>query len=571
MVREHGDGDVSVPPTIHALLQARIDSLDGDVRVVMERGAVEGEVFHRGSVAELSPDPVRSEVGSHLATLIRKELIRATPPAFPEDEGFRFRHLLIRDAAYESLPKATRAQLHERFAEWLEQHELVERDEIVGYHLEQAHRYRSELDASDPARERLARRASSHLAAAGEGALDRGDLNAGRSLLSRATGLLPDTDEARLVLAPDFAGALFEAGDAEQAWRVLSEASRSESPRTRARATVTMATWAISGQHEKSAAEREASRNESRAVFESTRDEYGLAMYWWGVSWESWFRLRAADTVHACERALEHLDRSGVESRRLAGPIRARLRASYYHSPMPVAEAIERTVVLGAGEHGLLEEADERHLLGRLYAMTGEIERARELVRGARQVYLDSGLVQSSGGLTLGEAEVEFRAGDFEAEERVLREGLEVLLPIGDRSYYPTVAAVLAECLYRRGADDAEIEELCDRARETTGADDLTNFLWLDMVAGLLHARRGEHEAAEERSRQAVAVADSGDFHLARANSRAFRAEVLARAGRRGDAARTAAEALEILEKKGDVAGAAQFKAHLAAAGVDVP
>ena len=120
MVREHGDGEVVVPPTIQALLQARIDSLDGDVRVVMERGAVEGEVFHRGAVAELSPAVVRDGVESHLATLVRKELIRSTSPTFPEDEGFRFRHLLIRDAAYESLPKATRAELHERFAGWLD-------------------------------------------------------------------------------------------------------------------------------------------------------------------------------------------------------------------------------------------------------------------------------------------------------------------------------------------------------------------------------------------------------------------------------------------------------------------
>ena len=144
--RARRDGEIVVPPTIHALLQARIDSLDGDVRVVMERGSVEGEVFHRGAVAELSPGLVRAGVESHLATLVRKELIRSTSPTFPEDEGFRFRHLLIRDAAYESLPKATRAELHERFADWLSTHELVERDEIVGYHLEQAHRYRSELD-----------------------------------------------------------------------------------------------------------------------------------------------------------------------------------------------------------------------------------------------------------------------------------------------------------------------------------------------------------------------------------------------------------------------------------------
>ena len=191
MVREHGgDGEIVVPPTIHALLQARIDSLDGDVRVVMERGSVEGEVFHRGSVAVLSPDPLRPAVESHLATLVRKELIRSTSPTFPDDEGYRFRHLLIRDAAYESLPKATRAELHERFAGWLSGHDLVEGDEIVGYHLEHAHRYRAELDGSDAALDGLARRASACLATAGRGALERGDFNAGRSLFGRATSLL---------------------------------------------------------------------------------------------------------------------------------------------------------------------------------------------------------------------------------------------------------------------------------------------------------------------------------------------------------------------------------------------
>jgi class 3 adenylate cyclase/tetratricopeptide (TPR) repeat protein len=573
MVREHGgDGEIAVPPTIHALLQARIDSLDGDVRVVMERGAVEGEVFHRGSVALLSPDPVRPAVESHLQTLVRKELIRSTSSTFPEDEGFRFRHLLIRDAAYESLPKATRAELHERFADWLSTHDLIERDEIVGYHLEQAYRYRAELDGSDPALDGLARRASVHLATAGEGAMERGDFNAGRSLFAHATALLPEGDETRLALVPTFADALFESGSEEVIWKMLSEASRAADPGTRARATVTMATWALFGEHEMPSEEREAWRNEARAVFESTGDDYGLALYWSSIAWEAWFRLRVNETARACELALEHFRRADAEGSRPAGSTRARLRGSYYQGPMQVDEAIERIVALDAGGRGgrLLEQASQWSQLGGLYAMKGEIERARELVRGARQAYLDAGLVQSSGGMTLGDAEVEFRAGDFDAEERVLREGLEVLGALGDSSYYPTVAAVLAECLYRRGAADAEIEDLLEEVRKTTGADDLSNFVWLDIVTGMLHARRGDHEEAAERTGEAVELADTADLHFARTSSRIFRAEALARAGRRDAAARIAAEAFEIFDAKGDVAGAAQYRSYLAAVDVDV-
>ena len=118
---------------------------------MLESGAVEGEIFHRGAVQALAP--AEAQVASRLAALVRKELIRPDRPLLPGEDGFRFCHLLIRDAAYDALPKATRAELHERFADWLDEHgaELVERDEILGYHLEQAYRYRTELGSADEA------------------------------------------------------------------------------------------------------------------------------------------------------------------------------------------------------------------------------------------------------------------------------------------------------------------------------------------------------------------------------------------------------------------------------------
>ncbi len=146
-------GAVDVPPTIQALLQARLDTLDASDRAVIERGAVEGKVFHRGAVTALAPAPLRDDVPTRLLSLVRRELVRPDRSQLPGDDAFRFRHLLIRDAAYESLPKASRAELHERFADWLDEHGgLVEQDEIVGYHLEQASRHRRELDAGRPPR-----------------------------------------------------------------------------------------------------------------------------------------------------------------------------------------------------------------------------------------------------------------------------------------------------------------------------------------------------------------------------------------------------------------------------------
>ena len=141
---------------------------------MLERGAVEGEVFHRGAVQALAPE--ETQVTPRLAALVRKALIRSDRPQLPGEDAFRFRHILIRDAAYDALPKATRADLHQRFATWLEEHgaELVELDEILGYHLEQACRYRAELGTPDDGI--LAAAARRRLTAAGRRAQRPGGL-----------------------------------------------------------------------------------------------------------------------------------------------------------------------------------------------------------------------------------------------------------------------------------------------------------------------------------------------------------------------------------------------------------
>jgi class 3 adenylate cyclase/tetratricopeptide (TPR) repeat protein len=558
MVREHGgEGEVAVPPTIHALLQARIDSLDGDVRVVMERGSVEGEVFHRGAVAVLSPDPVRSDVESHLTTLVRKELIRSTAPTFPDDEGFRFRHLLIRDAAYESLPKATRAELHERFADWLATHDLVEADEIVGYHVEQSHRYRAELDPGDPILAALATRASENLGSAGRGAFDRGDFNAGRSLLRRAVDLLPEGDGTRLALLPDLASALLEAGATDEAWKLLDEALGASDPLTRAHALVTDATWA--GSRGVEGAQLNSWREEARAVFELADDDYGLALYWWSVAMAAWSRCRAEETAEACERALGCLDRVGAARGRLAEAVRGRMVWSYLFAPIPVGDAIKRVQEVGTGESGPVAEAGKHGVLGCLYSMVGEFELARQLVRDARQVYRDAGLILIAGARSMSESWVEWRAGDFVAAQRVLREGLELLERIGDRSYSPTVAAVLADYLYAEG-HHAEARDLCAMAMSTTEPGDLVNFVYAGAIEGCVLAREGRFAEGETRCRDAVELTESIDFFEGRAVARRCLAEALALAGRTAEAEVVAAEALAIRDEKGDVSGAEQAR-----------
>jgi class 3 adenylate cyclase len=227
MARESGARAVAIPSTIQALLQARLDSLGDAERVVLGHAAVEGQVFHRGAVAELVPGELRSELEANLAGLIRKELIRPESSLLPREDAFRFRHLLIREAAYGAMPKEVRAQLHERFADWLERsggETAFELDEILGYHLEQAYRLRTELGRASDAERELAARAGVRLLAAGMGALGRADLAAAKSLLQRGIDLLPWDDHRRLAALPELAYALVRRGELEPVEAILHSA-----------------------------------------------------------------------------------------------------------------------------------------------------------------------------------------------------------------------------------------------------------------------------------------------------------------------------------------------------------
>ena len=568
MVREHGgDGEILVPPTIHALLQARIDSLDGDVRVVMERGSVEGEVFHRGSVAVLSPDPVRPAVESHLATLVRKELIRSTSPTFPEDEGFRFRHLLIRDAAYESLPKATRAELHQRFADWIATHDLVESDEIVGYHLEQAHRYRAELDVGDGRLPELGRRAADHLGAAGRGAMDRGDWGAARGLLRRARILLPEGSDERGALGPDLALALVEIGEHAEAISVAEEAAGASDPVIRARGAVAVADIGYFLDQE-SQQEIRARADDARSVLEDVDDAVGLAHYWRVQGFGVWSRLQADAALEAWERGLTYAQASG--SRWLEVELGGMVLSALVLGPTPVAEALPRAeTALSNAAPSSLAEASAQRAVGKLRSCQGSFDDGRELHARGRQTFHDAGLQVTAAGWAMSESEIEWRADDYAAQERILRESLETLDRLGDQFFFSTVALRLADCLLQtRPFDDEEVARLVEVARDRTLAGDLVNFVYLDGIEARRLAHAGSTTEASELARKAAGTADTTDNFDVRSHAWYSLAETLVLVGELDEAAGAATRSIEVRTAKGDVAGAAALARQYEALGV---
>ena len=216
---------ISVPPTVSALVSARLDRLEPSERDLIGRASVVGKVFQRSAVTELSPPERREELGSRLMTLVRKELVRPDHSGTTGDEAFRFRHILVRDAAYGSLPKEQRADLHARFAAWLEAiagERQLEYEEVMAYHLEQAHRYRSELGLSDELTRKLAADAAAHLGAAGRRAMARNDAGAATNLLSRTAALLVD-DRQRGEVLMDLASMAGNVGDFPRAAEAFDE------------------------------------------------------------------------------------------------------------------------------------------------------------------------------------------------------------------------------------------------------------------------------------------------------------------------------------------------------------
>ena len=213
-----------VPDTVQAVLAARLDRLGEDELAVLQRASVIGQVFWWGAMADLSPPEDVGEVAGRLQALVRKGLIKPDARTFAGEDGFRFGHILIRDAAYDSMPKRLRAELHERFAGWAEDHagEGAELDEIIGHHLEQAYGFRVELGPRGEEEDRLAGRAADRLLRAGRRALGRGDIHAARTLLERAAALLLPGDVRRLELAPELGLVLTASGALSRAEEVLT-------------------------------------------------------------------------------------------------------------------------------------------------------------------------------------------------------------------------------------------------------------------------------------------------------------------------------------------------------------
>jgi class 3 adenylate cyclase/tetratricopeptide (TPR) repeat protein len=553
--------NVTVPPTIHLLLAARLDRLGAEERAVIERGAVEGKVFHTGAVTTLSPASARPNVRSRLLALARKELIRPDRAEFAGEDAFRFRHLLIRDAAYQAMPKEQRADLHERFAEWLASaaaERITEYEEILGYHLEQAYRYRTELGTADERTRGLARRAGAHLYRCGVRADERDDFKAARAFLDRSLELLDGTELVRaMVLLAEILDedlSFQEALDA--AARAVGLANETGDRRLALRAELVRSS-AI-GQVDptytlgRARADVEAALEALETVGEEEDRDRALIL----LARFSFFEGRTVESAAIATRLLERPSLT----RRQRQEIAAEINTAAYFGTLPLNEAfvaMERAdEIVGDSLSG---EAMNLRTKAGLLGMAGHFDEAWVSAERSAQQYAELGVpMRHISGIQM-IAETERLAGRFEEAERLFRESHEAFDEAGETGYNSTVTGLLALTVCDLGRFD-EAEEFAEKSRTLAAEDDFASQAVWRMAKARVLAQRGEFEEALTLADEAVAINGRTDYLVWQGDSHEVRGLVLEAAGRGDDARAAYAEALIRYERKGNVVAADRIR-----------
>ncbi|HEU4979174.1 MAG TPA: adenylate/guanylate cyclase domain-containing protein [Solirubrobacteraceae bacterium] len=559
---------IAIPPTILALITARLDRLEPEQRTVIERASVAGRSFWWGAVSELAPPAVRPQVGACLQALVRKELIRPHRSEIRGEDAFRFTHMLVRDAAYDCLPKGVRAELHERLADWLEvqTRELAgDYEEIVGYHLEQAHRALVELGSPAERVDALGERTAERLAAAGGRAFARGDMPAAVNLLSRATALLPARHPRRLELLPEVAFALLEAADFDRLLATAAEleqlAAEASDARLEAHASV-IGLWIrlfTDPVGWGAAAEREAHR--AIAAFGSLGDERGLARAWSLLGLVAIMRSQFAAAEEAWWQAIAHADQAGNRREALEGL--TWVAAAVWLGPTPAEEGIERCRAVFDRAHGDRKAmATALFAQGALQAGLGRSEEAADLFARARALLEEVAVpVWAAGALTQAVAWAFLLDGRPELAEQELRRGYETLREIGEVSFLSTVCGILAEAIYAQGRYE-EAETFTRESEEAAGAEDAySQVIWRSVRAKCLARQGGAEAVALALASESVRLAEGTDSLDLRRHALTSQAEALALFGRAAEAEAAIEQAVRLAEQKRNLAGARAARA----------
>ena len=527
-----------LPPTIQALLAARLHRLGPGASSVLARAAIVGKYFGVQAVRELLPPEARDPLNRNLQVLVAKGLVQQGSPGTGSVEQYSFRHILIQQAAYRAVPKSLRAELHRRFADWLEYvfaEPLPQRAEILGYHLEQSVRYWNELRPAEAQTAELPRRAAAHLETAGCAAYERGDALAAVRLLDRAAALLPGGDPAAGRLCTSLGTALTEAGRLEKARVTLDHAQRIAAANgdegQYAHARVQALLLRLKMDQTDAAMEITRALPGLRRVFDRNQDDLGICRILQLEAALHWNHARSAAAEDAWQRAAEYARR--VNDRRQLTEILSWLASAALWGPTSAPEGIRRceNYLDEVGNHPIGKAVILLHLAG-LYAMQDDVTAAHATL-GRAKTLLDTLGPTMTAAVTQPAAFIAMLAGDPATAEMHLRLEYESLQEMGERRYLASTAVKLARAIAAQGQTRyGEAAHLIAIGREAAAGEDLGAEALGQGLSARILADRGRHREAVVLARSAAALTAQTDLLSERAEILLDLAHVLAAAGR---------------------------------------
>ena len=551
-VATHGaPGELSIPPTIEAVLAARLDQLPRQQLELLERASVVGRRFEPRALAELSTPEDARQLTSSLLALTRAGLVRPAPGLAGEDR-YGFAHGLVRDAAYSRIPKSVRAALHETLARRLlaDPQRAPGAEDLAGHHLEQASRALRELGGAEHRAGGLGEEAAALLEAAGRRAAARDDIPAAIALLDRADALLTDASPARAPIRHALGRGLWEIGENERALRMveaaIADATRAGDTRAEWLARLDRAAFrVVLGIDD----ELRGVAGRAIEIFNAMHDDAALALAWRRMAFAERREGRYGASVEPSEQAVAHA--------RAAADVYEETRAidslctGLLYGPTPASEAAERCRTLLDDAKGRpATQANVLASLAELEAMLGHLEAAREAYGRARAIYEELGLRMPLAGLTTIGAELELLAGDPVAAEAEARRGMDILAGSGLET---ELVPLVAEALLAQGREDQAEAVLAGSESDTHGVP------WqvrLRTARARLLSRRGKTEAALADAQDAVDRAAALDDVNLSADAYAVLGDVLDQIGRSTEAKAARNDAYERYARKGNVVAA---------------
>lgn len=553
----------AVPPTIHALLEARLDRLERTERAAAEPASVIGMEFQRPAVEALAPEALRNNVATQLEKLSTKQFIRHVDSA-EKELLYRFHHHLVRETVYNGLLKRARAKLHTEFVRWADKlnadnDRALEFEAILGYHLEQAYRYLGELGPLDAAAVELGRDGARRLASAGNRALERGDMHAAANLLRRAAAMVGRGEVQRAKLLPSLAEALISLGNFAEAREVLDDASAAaqalgDAVLLASSRLIGVIMRVYSGEQGDSMEDMLHSVRALVPQLEAAQANNELATAWRLVFVIQAIQGRYGSANEAAERSIKYARASGND--RLVQRTSGILANTALVGPTPVGEAIRQCEkILSDGMRDRQVEGTVMGLLSQLYAMNGESEKAREYYRRGRATLRDVGKGVLAAATAIDVARVELLIGDLATAEVEVRSDYDFLASVGETFYCSALASLLSRIVREQGRLD-EALELSIAAEKATAADDRdSQVMWRAARAPIL-ASQGKLEEAETMARDAADMMDGDEAPSGKADALIELVAVLIAADKREEARAAMDRALALYAVKENKAAA---------------